>query len=179
MIEKICIESLKKINYKKYLKKIGVNFKQDTRFIGKNINFGSEPYLITIGNHVTISNDVEFITHDGGTYVFREEKKYKSVIKFGKIEIGNNCFIGARTIIMPNIKIGNNVVIASGSVITKSIPSDVVVGGNPAKIICTLDEYKEKSLKECPKYNLDNFLTNKKEEVIKICNNQEFKKELK
>ena len=178
MINKIYNKILKKIKYKSYLKRIGLEFDDDVRFVG-NINFGSEPYLITIGEHVTISNNVQFITHDGGTYVFRHEKKYKDVLKFGKINVGNNCFIGARSIIMPNIKIGNNVVVAAGSVVTKSIPDNVVVGGNPAKIICSLEEYKNKSLKSTPIYNKENFIKNKKDEVIKICNNQEFKKELK
>ncbi len=56
--------------------------------------------------------------------------------EFGKpITIGNNAWIGGGAIINPGVTIGDNVVIASGSVVTKDIPDNVVVGGNPAKII--------------------------------------------
>lgn len=170
---------LKKICYKKYLKKIGVNLEGNVNFIDKTTHFGSEPYLVTICDNVTISNNVQFITHDGGTRVFRTEERYKKVIKFGRIFVDKNTFIGARTIVMPNVKIGKNVVIAAGSVVTKSVPDNVVVGGNPAKIICSLEDYKEKCLKDCPEYNRNNFLSNKKDEVLKICYAQEFKEELK
>lgn len=52
---------------------------------------------------------------------------------------------------MPGVTIGDNVLVAAGSVVTKSIPNNVVVGGNPAKILCTIDEYIERNIK----YNLN------------------------
>lgn len=56
--------------------------------------------------------------------------------EFGKrVEIGNNVWIGGRAVINPGVKIGNNAVIASGTVVTKNVPDNVVVGGNPAVII--------------------------------------------
>lgn len=69
---------------------------------------------------------------------------------FGKIEIGDWVYIGSGSMIMPGVTIGNNVLVAAGSVVTKSIPPRVVVGGNPAKIICTVDEFYEKN----KKYNI-------------------------
>lgn len=179
IIKKIYLKFIKRFNYKKYVKILGVHFQEDVRFIGNKIEFGSEPYLITIGNHVTISSEVQFINHDGGTYVFRNEAKYQNVVKFGKVKIGNNCFVGARAIIMPSVKIGNNVVIAAGSVVTKSVPDNVVIGGNPATIICDIETYKNKCVKECPEYNINIFKTNKRDEVIKMCSNAAYKKELK
>lgn len=179
MIKRIVLKLYKVLNYGKYLKKIGVNLDENVHFVDRTTNFGSEPYLIFIHKNTKISNNVQFITHDGGTYVFRKEKKYQDVIKFGKIEVGSNCFVGARSILLPNIKIGNNVVVAAGSVVTKSVPNDVVIAGNPAKIICSINEYKEKSLINCSKYNKENFKKNKKNEVIKLCNTQRFKEELK
>ncbi|NMD71083.1 acetyltransferase [Bacillus sp. DNRA2] len=60
--------------------------------------------------------------------------------EYGKpISIGDNVWIGGRAVINPGLTIGNNVVIASGAVVTKDIPDNVVVGGNPAKIIKQLD----------------------------------------
>lgn len=162
------LKILKYINFKLYAKKIGVIFEDDCRFIGRKIDFGSEPYLITIGKHVTVSSNVQFINHDGGTFVFRDKKGYKDIIKFGKIKIGNNCFIGARSIIMPGINIEDNVVIAAGSVVTKSIPKNSVVGGNPAKYICSVQEYIDKCKKNNVAYDVNNFATNKKQEVLKV-----------
>lgn len=59
-----------------------------------------------------------------------------SGIEYGKpVTIGNNVWIGGRAIINPGVQIGDNVVVASGAVVTKNVPDNVVVGGNPAKII--------------------------------------------
>ena len=112
-----------------------------------NPNFGSEPYLITFEDNVRLSFDVVFVTHDGGTYAFRDLPKYKDVIKYGKIYVGERSFIGCRSIIMPGVTIGKRCVIAAGSVVTKSVPDGTVVGGVPAKPIMTTEEYAKKSLK--------------------------------
>lgn len=105
-----------------------------------SFNFGSEPYLISIGNHVTISNDVQFITHDGGVWVFREIEKDIEVV--APIVIGSNVFIGARSIIMPGTIINDNVVIGAGSVVKGIVESNSVYAGVPAKKIKTLDQYR-------------------------------------
>ena len=127
--------------YRKYQQ---VTIGKNARFTGK-INFGSEPFLISIGNHVTLAHNVTFHTHDGGVWIFR--KKYPNINIYGKITIGDNVFIGSNVIILPNISIGDNVVIGAGSVVTKSIKSDSVVAGNPARLIRTVNEYEEKVLK--------------------------------
>ena len=113
--------------------------------LGKKISFGSEPYLVEIGNDVTITSGVKFETHDGGAGVFRKE--YPGINIFGEIIIGNNVFIGHDVKIMPHVKIGNNVVIGAGSIVTKDIPNNVVVAGIPARIIKSIEEYKDKVLK--------------------------------
>lgn len=114
-----------------YARKLGVTIGDDCRFINFPM-FGSEPYLIEIGNHVTISSDVVFSNHDGGTWVFREQEKYKLTLKYGKIKIGNNCFIGLRSVILPGVTIGDNCVIGACSLVTKNIPSGEVWGGTGA-----------------------------------------------
>lgn len=121
------------------------------------VSLGSEPYLISIGNHCEITSGVTFITHDGGTWIFRENKKYTGA-KFGPIIIRDNCFIGINTIILPDTEIGPNSVIGAGSVVTKNVPPDCVYAGNPAHFICTTDEY----LKKC-KGNVDNSKLNSHE----------------
>lgn len=113
-----------------YARKLGAKVGENCRFI----NFptlGSEPYLVEIGNHVTISSDVVFSTHDGGTWVFRDRDEYRGVEKFGRIKIGNNCFIGIRSVILPDVTIGDNCVVGACSLVTKDIPSGEVWGGYP------------------------------------------------
>ncbi len=167
MIKKVYWYVLKKTNRVKYAKSIGVNLGNNVRLM-KNVNFGSEPYLITIGDNVTISYDVGLITHDGATWVFRNNEEYKNIVKYGKIKIGNNCFIGARSILLPGVTIGNNCVVAAGSVVTKKFPDNVVIGGNPAKIIKTTDEYIKKCVENNIEYDTDNYKKNKRQEVLKM-----------
>lgn len=85
--------------------------------------------MISIGNRVLISFDVSFITHDGATFVIHKDEAYKDIYKFGRIQVGDNCFIGAKSIFLPSVKIGNNCIIAAGSVVTKNIPDGEVWGG--------------------------------------------------
>ena len=127
----------------KYAKSIGVEVGRDCRFLGLTRGtFGSEPFLVKVGDHVTITSGVHFVTHDGGVWLFRE--KEPNIDVFGSIEIGNNVFIGLKTIIMPNVKIGDNVIIGAGSIVTKNVPSNSVVAGVPAKFIKDINSYKEK-----------------------------------
>lgn len=133
-----------------------------------NVNFGSEPYLITIGDDTTISFDCAFVTHDAATRVLRHlPGENPETVIYGKIIIGKNCFIGCRSVILPNVTIGDNVIIGAGSIVNKDIPSNTVAAGNPCKIICSLDEYKNKHkndflymvslpFEEKKKYLLDN-----------------------
>lgn len=129
-----------------YSNQLGISIGKKTRFTGKNIKFGSEPFLISIGSNCTITSGVSFQTHDGGVALFR--KDYPGMNIFGKITIGDNVFIGNNVIIMPNVTIGSNVVIGAGSIVTKDCPADVVIAGIPAKVIKTKEEYLNSSLKK-------------------------------
>jgi acetyltransferase-like isoleucine patch superfamily enzyme len=145
--------------------KDGLKLGKDCRILG-NPSFGSEPYLIRIGEHCTITSGVKFVTHDGGTWVFRDKMEYKHIKKYGTIEIGNNCFIGINTILMPNVKIGDNCVIGAGSIVTKNIPSNSVAAGNPDRVLMTLDEYISKCEKKKTPFPQD--CKNKKDYLIKF-----------
>lgn len=119
--------------------------------LGKNVqiiggaNFGSEPYLITIGNDTTVSFDCAFVTHDAATRVIRNlPNQNKETVIYGPITIGKNCFIGCRSVILPNVKIGDNCIIGAGSIVNRDIPSNTVAAGSPCRPICSLDEYIEK-----------------------------------
>ena len=128
-----------------YRKYFGVKIGRNARFTGKPA-WGTEPYLIEIGNNVTITQEVYFYTHDGGVGLFRKE--YPGINVYGRIIIGNNVFIGSHSIILPGVSVGNNVVIAAGSVVSKDIPDNSVVAGVPAKVMKSITEYKEGILKK-------------------------------
>jgi acetyltransferase-like isoleucine patch superfamily enzyme len=128
--------------------------------------FSSEYYLTEIGENVTIGMGVKFINHDGGARLFREE--FPGINVYGKIKIGNNVFIGHEAILMPGVTIGDNVVIGVRSIITKDVPSNVVVAGIPAKIIKTFDDYKKDVLKKAVYINNINEKERKVEILSKI-----------
>jgi acetyltransferase-like isoleucine patch superfamily enzyme len=102
-------------------------------------DFGSEPYLVTLGDHVS-ATAVSFVTHDGGVWVFRDEWPDADVM--APISVGNNVFLGTGTIVLPGVTIGSNVVVGAGSIVTHDLPSDCVAVGTPAKPIHTLAEYR-------------------------------------
>ncbi|MDO6470717.1 acyltransferase [Maribacter sp. 1_MG-2023] len=142
------IKILKKINKLRqspisYARSKGVKVGKNCKIAIKN--WGSEPYLITIGNHVHITTNVQFINHDGGVWVFRQEIPNFDV--FGRISIDDNTYIGNNAVIMPGVQIGKNCVIGANSVVTKNIPDNTVVAGVPATNICTTEEYKFKMMK--------------------------------
>lgn len=122
--------------------KVGENFS-----VTGEVSYSSEPYLITLGDDVRISANVNFVTHDGGMHVIRQYKNIPAD-SFGKIVVGNNVFIGMNSIIMPGVTIGNNVIIGAGSIVTKDIPNNSVACGVPAKVIESIDEYYKKNKKK-------------------------------
>jgi len=114
--------------------------------------FGSEPYLISIGSNVRFAYRVVMITHDGGIRVIHtlDPERYGKVHKFGRIDIRDNCVIGWGAIILPGVTIGSDCVIAAGSVVTRSIPPGVLAAGNPARPVMTIHQYAEWSLAATP-----------------------------
>ena len=103
------------------------------------------PQLISIGDNCWIASNVTFATHDVihrmlNNYV----KDYEFQENVGCIDIRNNVFIGAGTIILSNVAIGSDTIIAAGSYVNKDIPGNGVYGGVPAKFICSLDEFIDK-----------------------------------
>ena len=101
-----------------------------------------EPYLIEIGNNTTVSSDVSFVTHDNcAKLLFPGKSDF-----FGKIVIGNNCFIGEKSTILYGVTLADNIIVGAGSVVTKSFSQErIIIGGNPARIISTWDKLIEKS----------------------------------
>ena len=131
----------------KYLREKGCKIGEKTRLLCTIDCFGTEPYLVEIGNDCLLSSNLNFLTHDGGTKVLNALNYFDGVYmdKVGKIVVGNNCFIGTGAKIMLGVTIGDNVIIGAGSIVTKDIPSNSIAVGVPAKVISTIDEFYEKN----------------------------------
>ena len=129
-----------------YARKKGVKIGENCRIYIKN--WGSEPFLISLGDHVTVTSGVKFITHDGSTCLIKDAhgKRYQ---RFAPIQVGSHVFIGVNSIIMPGVSIGSNVVIGAGSVVTKDIPDNSVAIGVPAKVVSNFADYQAKIQSTC------------------------------
>lgn len=129
-----------------YARKKGVTVGEQCRIYIKN--WGSEPFLISLGDHVTVTSGVKFITHDGSTCLVKDAqgKRYQ---RFAPIQVGSHVFIGVNSIIMPGVTIGSNVVIGAGSVVTKDIPDNSVAIGVPAKVVSNFADYQTKIQVTC------------------------------
>lgn len=123
------------------LQREGFDIGSHTIFYGpltQNID-RERPWMLKIGDYCKITNGCTILTHDYSRSVLR--LKYGQIIEAGITEIGDNIFIGVNTTILMGTKIGDNVIIGAGSVVSGKFPSNVVIAGNPAKIIRTLDEH--------------------------------------
>lgn len=145
--------------------RVGKNFK---RLHGVILD-PSHCWLITIGDDVTMAPRVHVLAHDAST------KNNLGYTKIGRVDIGNNVFIGAESVILPNVTIGDNVVVGANSTVSKSIPSNSVYAGSPVKFICGFEEFINRNkliMQERPCYD-ENFTTRasvneeKKQQMIK------------
>lgn len=162
---------LKKINNYIFTKK-NIKVGKNTRILTSISNFGSEPYLIKIGDNCTVTSGVKFITHDASIETALNYKKIARVrgeLKFekmGSIKIGDNCMIGVNSIILPGVTIGDNCVVAAGSVVTANVPSGSVVGGNPAKIISDIETYSKKALEKSIMIPIESDLEKRRSHIL-------------
>lgn len=127
-----------------YLKSKGILDAGEGCEIYGNVGFGSEPYLVKLGNKVRITKGVQFLTHDGGLWVLRNLGWSPNGDKMGTVTVGDNVFIGINATIMPGVTIGSNVIIGTGSIVTKDVPDNSVVAGVPARHISSLEDYYNK-----------------------------------
>jgi maltose O-acetyltransferase len=109
----------------------------------------SHCWLIDIGDRVTLAPQVYLLAHDASTF------RHTGYARVGRVTIGNDAFIGARALIMPGVSIGEGSIVGAGSVVVRSIPPGVVAAGNPARVICTVEDYMtriEKSMTSAPRF---------------------------
>lgn len=179
---------LKEINeYYKYDPfTIAEKFRKQGAKIGENCSLqidylASEPYLVEIGNNVAIAPKVTFITHDGASFVFRDE--FPALRYFGKITIEDNCFIGSASIITAGVRIGKGSIVGPMSVVLRDVKPGSIVIGNPAIQVSTVEKYKEQCLQKWENQGLNrfNYLFEGKNkfEVQEIMMSKEFREQLK
>ena len=133
-------------SYCKWLRSQGVAIGDNTKFFAPRTTVLdiTRPYLLKIGSNCKITANVTILTHDFSYSVLRRVYHDLQNECSGYTIIGDNCFIGMNSTILPGVSIGDNCIVGSGSVVTRDVPSNSVVAGNPAKVICSLDVFYEK-----------------------------------
>ncbi|WP_085897627.1 acyltransferase [Limimaricola soesokkakensis] len=124
----------------------GVSVGQDCRIYIRE--FGSEPFLISIGSRTTIAAGVVILTHDGSTSLVRDAAGHRYQ-RYAPVLIGDDVFIGANSIIMPGVAVRSRCIVGAGSIVTKDVPEGSVVAGNPARVIQTFDNFSLKIKRTC------------------------------
>lgn len=106
-------------------------------------------FLISIGDHCGFGEGCHILAHDA------QMDEFLDAGRIGQVVIHPSCHIGARTVVLPGVEIGPRTIIGANSVVNKSLPPDTVCAGNPARVICTLEEYLQKHrqrIRECPTF---------------------------
>ncbi|MBU7011468.1 MAG: acyltransferase [Theionarchaea archaeon] len=130
---------------------MGVKIGENTIIYTSIFNFDTFfPHLVDIGSRCVVSKKTLLITHD---YSKNFPTDGLTTMTKGRITIKDNTFIGMRCIILPGVTIGKNVIVGAGAVVTKSIPDNMVAAGNPAQVICSLEEYREKGSEREEEYD--------------------------
>lgn len=141
IIKYLAYKFLSPVKYARFVGvKLGANPIINTKY------FGSEPYLIEIGDNIRTSINVYFLNHDGAVHVLRNlYKEFEQADLFRKIIIGNNVYIGINVTILSGTKVGDDVIIGAGSLVRGELKSNSVYAGVPVKYICSIDDFKEKN----------------------------------
>jgi maltose O-acetyltransferase len=98
----------------------------------------SHCYLLEIGANCTLAPNVRLVAHDAST------KRLLDATRLGRIVIEDDCFIGDSVIILPNITVGRGSIVGAGSVVTRSVPAGSIAVGNPARVLCSVEDYRQR-----------------------------------
>ncbi len=165
---------------------IAEKFRKQGAIVGKNCflqirSLSSEPYLVEIGDSVSIAYGVDLMTHDGASVIFRDELPHLRF--FGKVIIEDNCFIGAHATISAGVRIGKNSIIGPYATVINDVKPGSIMIGNPAIRVSTVEKYKQKCLMEWERQGLTKFdylfKGKNKFEVQDIMASKTFRKDLK
>jgi acetyltransferase-like isoleucine patch superfamily enzyme len=129
-----------------YLRRQGMRIGPHAALLTRVQDFGTEPWLIEIGARVSVAAGAVFVTHDGASRVFRERIPGGSAFgnAFAPIRVLDDSMIGLRAVLLPGVTVGPRSIVGAGSVVTRDVPPDTVVGGSPARILCTVEQYERR-----------------------------------
>ncbi|HLA84197.1 MAG TPA: acyltransferase [Thermoguttaceae bacterium] len=99
--------------------------------------------MIEIGNDVCFTRGCTILTHGFDWFVLRNLHD-EVIASSGKVSIGNNVFMGIGTTILKGVTIGDNCIIGACSLVNKDVPANSVAAGNPARVVCGIEEYYQK-----------------------------------
>lgn len=145
-------EKYRDVSYR-YFRDCGIVFHGKPKYINYDVDFDlTAPGMIHVGENTVIAKGSILLTHDfsiecGLNTIGKTNTEYE--MQFLKeIHIGKNCFVGARSFILPGTTIGDNCIIGAGSVVSGTIPSNSIYAGNPARFVACTDEWAEKKLEQ-------------------------------
>lgn len=146
-ISRLCGNEFYRNKSLKYFRKIGVVYPTGLpKYINYDVDFDiTQPDLIFIGQGTVITKGSLFLTHDYsiecGLVAIGKEDNFHEMQFLREIHIGDNCFIGARSIILPGTVIGDNCIIGAGSVVRGNIPANSIYAGSPVKFVCSTSDW--------------------------------------
>lgn len=142
---KRCINPDQRTDLERYIDD-GLTVGKDFKCLGGVIIDPGHVNIITIGDNVTFAPRVHILAHDAST------RRALGYTMLGKVEIGNDVFIGANSTVLPGVTIGDGAIIGANSLVSHDVPANMVYAGNPAKQIMTTEEYFEKRRKQMEEY---------------------------
>lgn len=117
------------------------------------------PHMLHIGDFCKITDGVKILTHDYSRSVLLQMPEYGNVGEAASTWIGDNVFIGMNAILLMGTHIGKNTIVGAGAVVSGHFEDNVVIAGNPAKVVCSIDEFyqrrKAKELRAAKEYVLN------------------------
>lgn len=129
-----------------HLKSIGVKCGDNVRiFVPRSTKIDMlNPHLLEIGYNVVITGPASILTHDYSVFVANHLSNGRLYGKQQPVTIGNNVFIGWGAVILPGTTVGDNVIVGAYAVVSGNVESNSVYAGNPARRICSVEEYVQK-----------------------------------
>lgn len=141
--------------YNKWLIKQEIDINGKAKYIHHSVSFDGVSYRhIHIGNNVVISKDTLILVHDfsieaGLLAIGKSKEPFAEAYYVKDIVIGQDCFIGAKSILLGGSKIGNHCIIGAGTVIPgKEYPDYSIIAGNPGRVIGDVREWAQKNYEE-------------------------------
>jgi maltose O-acetyltransferase len=120
------------------LRALGMQIGDDVHLPESTFIDVSHCFLISIGDHCGFGEECHILAHDA------QMDEFLDAGRIGRVIIHPSCHIGARTVILPGVEIGPRTIVGANSVVTRTLPAGTVCAGNPARVLCSLEEYLEK-----------------------------------